>query len=60
MGKGFDDHNIKIAAHEDRIRYLQLHIGDLTRGGAPKLPPNPNTRFVDVIQVEETRQRPEE
>lgn len=60
MGKGFNAHNTKTAAHEAKIRNPQLQIEDLKPRKRTKLPLNPNTRFVDIIQVEETRLRLEE
>jgi 4-hydroxybenzoate polyprenyltransferase len=60
IGKGLDTRNTKIAAHEAKVRNLELQIEDLRPKKRAKVRKNPNKRLVQVVQVEEARRQVED
>ena len=51
IAKGFDNQDMKISAHEARIRSLEEEVVRLTRGKKRKAIPNPNAKFMSLGEV---------
>lgn len=53
IGKGFNVHNSKIAAHEAEIHNIELHTEDPKPWKREKVNPNPNKRFIQIMEAKE-------